>query len=82
MAGNTQMNENERGMFSFLHGITGMLIAVVLLLSILFVMTVASLNVQSAEASNYYSVNQDTDGLKMIDSSENQYQNYKLGKGE
>lgn len=80
MAGNTQMNENERGLFSFLHGITGMLLAVVLLLSILFIMTIASLNVQSAEASNYYSVNQDTDGLKMIDSSENQYQNYKLGK--
>ncbi len=35
MAGNTQMNDNERGIFSLLHGITGMLIATVLLLSIL-----------------------------------------------
>ena len=29
MAENSQMNENERGLFSLLHGITGMLIAVV-----------------------------------------------------
>ena len=34
MAGNTQMNENERGIFK-LHGITGMLIAVVLFKSLL-----------------------------------------------
>ena len=37
MANNTQMNENERGIFK-LHGITGMLIAVVLLLTILAVL--------------------------------------------
>ena len=41
MAGNTQMNENERGIFK-LHGITGMLIAVVLLLSILDIFNKAS----------------------------------------
>ena len=35
MAGNTQMNDSERGIFSLIHGISGMLIAVVLLLSIL-----------------------------------------------
>ena len=79
MAGNTQMNENERGVFS-IHGITGFLIAVVLLLSILAVLTITSLGVQNAEATNYYSVNPDTNGLKAVDSSENQYQNYKLGK--
>lgn len=79
MAGNTQMNENERGVFS-IHGITGFLIAVVLLLSILTVLTIANIGVQSSQATNYYSVNPDTNGLKMIDSSENQYQNYKLGK--
>ncbi len=82
MAGNTQMNDNERGVFSFLHGITGMLVAVVLLLGILGVMAVVGLNVQSAEATNYYSINTDTDGLRMIDNSEKQYQNYKLEKGE
>jgi hypothetical protein len=78
MAGNTQMNESERGVFS-IHGVTGYLIAVVLLLSILGVLTVLSL-AQNAEATNYYSVNQDINGLKMIDSSANQYQHYKLGK--
>ena len=30
MAGNTQMNENERGIFGLIHGITGMLVATVL----------------------------------------------------
>lgn len=79
MAGNTQMNENERGLFA-LNGITGYLVAVVLLLSILGVLTVTSLGVQNAEASNYYSINQDTNGLKAVDSSENQYKNYTLGK--
>jgi hypothetical protein len=79
MAGNTQMNESERGVFS-IHGVTGYLIAVVLLLSILGVLTVLSLGAQNAEATNYYSVNQDINGLKMIDSSANQYQHYKLGK--
>ena len=34
MANNTQMNENERGIFK-LNGISGMLVAVVLLLAIL-----------------------------------------------
>jgi ABC-type phosphate transport system permease subunit len=58
MAGNTQMNENERGIFK-LHGITGMLIAVVLLLSILVVLTINGLKVQQNEASNFYKINQD-----------------------
>lgn len=64
MAGNTQMNENERGIFK-LHGITGMLIAVVLLLSILVVLTISGLKVQQNEASNFYKINQDLNGLKM-----------------
>lgn len=63
MAGNTQMNENERGIFK-LHGITGMLIAVVLLLSILVVLTISGLKVQQNEASNFYKINQDLNGLK------------------
>ena len=69
MAGNTQMNENERGIFK-LHGITGMLIAVVLLLSILVVLTINGLKVQQNEASNFYKINQDLNGLKM-NSAEN-----------
>ena len=58
MAGNTQMNENERGIFK-LNGITGMLVAVVLLLSILGFLVFNALIVQQREASNFYKINQD-----------------------
>ncbi|MFA7083426.1 MAG: DUF4006 family protein [Arcobacteraceae bacterium] len=69
MANNTQMNENERGIFS-IHGITGMLIATVLLLSILGVLQVLSVEAQSTQATNYYKVNQDINAIK-FKSSEN-----------
>jgi succinate dehydrogenase/fumarate reductase cytochrome b subunit len=65
MAGNTQMNDNERGIFSLVHGITGMLIATVLLLSILAFLTVNAIAVQQTNAENYYEINQDLHGLKM-----------------
>jgi succinate dehydrogenase/fumarate reductase cytochrome b subunit len=65
MAGNTQMNDNERGLFSLVHGITGMLIATVLLLSILAFLTVNAIAVQQSNAENYYEINQDLHGLKM-----------------
>jgi succinate dehydrogenase/fumarate reductase cytochrome b subunit len=65
MAGNTQMNENERGIFSLIHGVTGMLIATVLLLSILAFLTVNAIAVQQSNAENYYEINQDLHGLKM-----------------
>lgn len=74
MAGNTQMNENERGVFG-LHGISGFLIAVVLLLSILGVLVTASIMVQAGEAQNPYQVNQDINGLKFIAPSAEQYKN-------
>jgi len=48
------MNEN-RGLFA-LDGITGMLIATVLLLFILVVLTVWSLGVQNDNAANYYDI--------------------------
>jgi len=67
MAGNTQMNENERGIFSLIHGITGMLIAVVLLLSILGTLTYFAVVTQQANAENFYEINQDLHGLKMND---------------
>ncbi len=57
------MNEN-RGLF-VLDGITGMLIATVLLLSILAVLTVASIGTQSANANNYYEI-KDAQSIKMI----------------
>jgi len=63
MAGNSQMNENERGLFA-LNGITGMLIAVVLLLSILVGLTILSVGAQANNAQKFYKINQDLDGLK------------------
>ena len=80
MAGNTQMNENERGIFK-LSGITGMLIAVVLLLSILGFLVFNSLIVQQREASNFYKINQDLNGLKM-NSSDNYKQYQLVGTGK
>ena len=87
MAGNTQMNENERGIFK-LHGITGMLIAVVLLLTILGVLTVNGLKVQQNESTNFYKINQDLNGLtsgsvfsdRKQNTSEEQNKNYILVK--
>ena len=80
MAGNTQMNENERGIFK-LNGITGMLIAVVLLLSILGFLVFNALMVQQSEASNFYKINQDLNALKM-NSSENYKQYQLVGTGK
>jgi hypothetical protein len=68
MAENTQMNENERGLFS-LNGITGYLIAVVLLLSILGFLTFSAITTQQANATNYYKINQDLNGLKFSDAN-------------
>jgi len=75
MAGNRQMNENERGLFSLIHGISGMLIAVVLLLSILGVLTYFAVVTQQANAENFYEVNQDLNAIKagsVFSSSEQQ----------
>ena len=77
MAGNTQMNENERGIFSLLHGITGMLIATVLLLSILGGLTYLSITTQAANATTYYEVNTDLDGLKFNSPENNTYRTIK-----
>lgn len=65
MAGNTQMEESERGLFSLVHGISGMLVAVVLLLSILGVLTYFAVVTQQANAENFYEINQDLNALKM-----------------
>uniref|UniRef100_UPI0040489A54 DUF4006 family protein n=1 Tax=Aliarcobacter sp. TaxID=2321116 RepID=UPI0040489A54 len=80
MAGNTQMNENERGIFK-LSGITGMLIATALLLTILAVLTVSGIKVQQEEANNFYKINQDLDALKM-NSSENHKHYQLVGDGK
>ena len=80
MAGNTQMNENERGIFK-LNGITGMLVAVVLLLSILGFLVFNSIIVQQKAASNVYKINQDLNALKM-NSSDNYKQYQLVGTGK
>lgn len=59
----TQMNENERGVFTF-HGLTGGLIAVALLLAILVTLTIYSIQTQKSNAENYYMINQDLKALK------------------
>jgi len=61
------MNEN-RSVFA-LDGITGMLIATVLLLSILAVLTVWGIGVQNANAANYYKIENEK-SIKMF-STEN-----------
>jgi len=57
------MNEN-RSVFA-LDGVTGMLIATVLLLSILAFLTVNAMAVQNANAENFYKIN-DEKSIKMI----------------
>lgn len=65
MAGNTQIDpKTEGGLFSLVHGITGMLIATVLLLTILAVLTILGIGAQANNATNYYEINQDLNGLK------------------
>ena len=49
------MEESKRSLFA-LNGITGMLIATVLLISILIVLTIVSLNVQQTQATNFYEI--------------------------
>ncbi len=50
------MAENKSRHIFHLHGITGMLIATVLLLSILVVLTTLGLKTQQANATNFYSI--------------------------
>ena len=56
------MNEN-RSIFA-LDGLTGMLIAVVLLLSILAFLTILGLGAQQANADNYYQI-EDEQSIRM-----------------
>ena len=56
------MNEN-RSVFA-LNGVTGMLIATALLLSILAGLTVGALGVQQANATNFYDIKDET-SIKM-----------------
>jgi len=80
MANNTQMNENERGIFA-LNGITGMLVAVVLLLVILATLVTNAVLIQQRESTNAYKINQDLQGLKM-NSSDNHTHYQLVGNGK
>ena len=66
MADNTQIDpKTEGGLFSFMHGLAGYAVAVVLLLTILGVLTTLAIQTQNANATNFYTINQDLDGLTM-----------------
>ena len=78
MAGNTQIDpKTEGGLFSLIHGLTGYFIAVALLLTILGVLTTLAIQTQQANATNFYSINQDLNGLKM-----NSPENHTMWKNE
>ena len=78
MADNTQIDpKTQGGLFSLIHGITGMLVATVLLLSILVTLTYFAIVTQQENATNFYTINQDLDGLKM-----NSPENHKMWKNE
>jgi len=61
---NKENHMDNRSIFS-IHGITGMLIATVLLLSILAFLTVNALKVQQANAESFYKIENEKD-IKMI----------------
>jgi hypothetical protein len=78
MAGNTQIDpRTEGGLFSFIHGLVGYAVAVGLMLTILVILTVMAINVQQEQATNFYTVNQDLDALKM-----NSLENIKYRKNQ
>ena len=64
MTGNTQMNNNERGLFSFIHGITGYVVTIVLFLSVVVSLIIFAIDIQRDNATTYYEVNQDLNALK------------------
>ncbi|PLY16690.1 MAG: DUF4006 domain-containing protein [Sulfurimonas sp.] len=64
------MNEN-RSIFS-IDGITGMLIATILLLAILVFLSIWAVNVQQKSSSNFYDLKDET-SIKMIGSKESDH---------
>jgi hypothetical protein len=72
MALEPQLREDERGIFA-LHGITGMLIATVLLLSILAGLTYMAIGIQQDNATNYYQIDQDINSIKFSDDQNAKY---------
>mgnify|MGYP000022346906 CR=1 FL=1 len=52
-----------------LNGLVGFLIAIVGLLAVAGILLTLAINVQQNEATNYYSLNQDIDAIKAVDSN-------------
>ena len=70
------MAENtNRGVFG-LHGITGMIIATVLLLSIAFVLTAWAINVQQGSSSNFYDPTSITSSLDNVKENSTENANF------
>jgi len=66
------MAENtSRGLFA-LNGITGALIATILLLAVLFLLVFTAINIQKTEATNYYEAN-NLDKVEMISTGNAKY---------
>ena len=65
-------NNENRSIFS-IHGITGMLIATALLLTILAVLITFSIKVQQAEAQNFYEIQNPSDIQMNSTSNANHY---------
>jgi hypothetical protein len=66
MAGNTQIDPaTEGGLFSFMHGLLGYAVFLVLFLAIVGILTGMAIGVQNDNAEKFYSVNPDIHALKM-----------------
>ena len=66
MAGNTQIDPHtEGGLFSFMHGLKGYAIFIAIFLGIVGTLTTKAIIIQNENATNFYKINQDLDGLKM-----------------
>ena len=63
MAGNTEMNEEERNVFA-LHGLVGGLIATLLLVSVFVILGFSAVSVQKANAENFYKIDRDIHVIK------------------
>ncbi len=74
------MNKGEcmNGGYFSLNGLTGFIIAVLLVVSIAIIFSVCAINVQKREATNYY--NMDTSKIEMINSANSKY--YKMQEKE
>jgi hypothetical protein len=67
------MNNNSIKKYFALHGLTGFLLAVVILLSIAGILGFLAVTVQQRESVSYYEVNRDVNAIKSIDNNRSDY---------